>query len=162
MIVPLTDPDLLRIKRFADLRNNKGGSRRESGRHSDWQIHYAGLKLEAAMEKVTGSPIDERFLPHGDHHRPDLYIGGKSIEVKSAMYDPPIIKFNLLKHLRSDIIVIGLPREREVEIYGGISRAKFLRCFHMRDFGYGKRFCVDPSFLTQFEVILDYLLRRGK
>ncbi len=125
MIVELTFDELAKAKRLADLRNSKNGkvpNRRETRRHSDFEIDYAGILAEIAVAKILGVGIDERFLMGGDDHAPDLMFEGWTVEVKATMYDPPIIKFNHLKDFKSDLVVVGFPKGNEVKIYGGMSK----------------------------------------
>lgn len=163
MNVPLSESELERARRIADIRNSKNGqvpNYRETRQHSDWEIHYAGVRGEMAVCKVVNFPIDRHFSYNGDNGAPDAFYNGRSIEVKTPLYYPPILKFNSLTDLKADVAALcyapksGSEDEGVITIAGVVSREKFIRDHYIRDFGYGPRHCFNADEMVSFEDFL--------
>jgi hypothetical protein len=143
---------------IALLRNKKNGqvpNKRSSQRHSDLAIHHAGVKGEIVVSKLIGGSVDQRFLIGGDDGAPDLVTkSGLRVEVKAAMYDPPIIKLNNIDEFKSDVIVSCFTKGPLVKVYGYINKDRFMERYTTRNFGYGKRFILYPADLLPIQDLI--------
>ena len=162
----LTEREIELARRIADLRNAKNGSvpnYRETRKHGDWEIHFSGIRAEIAVCKIVNFPIDQHISYDGDSGSPDLYIGNYKTEVKSALYMPPILKFNRVTDFKSDIAILcycpsaGSKDESVVSIAGGVSRYKFSAEHYLNDFGQGVRACMDADKLSPLAEILEWV-----
>jgi len=154
--------------RLATERNEKPDgvpNRRIAGRHSDWELNYAGVRGEIAVAQYFGVPIDERFYAYGDGKAPDLRVGRWGVEVKTAFYSPPILKLPSVDALRSDWLVICYVRENgdryanRVDLAGAVSRKRFCLDCYRRDFGYGSTFCFDATEMLSVRELREIVSR---
>lgn len=166
----LSESELERARRIADCRNSKNNqvpNYRETRQHSDWLIHYAGVRAEMAVCKRYNFPIDEHFSFSGDDGHPDLYIGDHRIEVKGALYDPPILKLNNLTDFKSDVIILCYcpkPGDREegaIRLAGVVSRVRFQQKYYKHDFGYGERVCMNAKDMATIDAFDEWLKSDG-
>jgi hypothetical protein len=148
----LTEADMERAARVAYLRNSAKASspnHRVDPRTDDYAMHFAGVRAELAVCRLFRFPLDERYGPDGDNGKPDLYVGEYRVEVKTAFYSPPIIKLNALTDFKSDVMVACFTNRAEhreaskVEIWGCVSRQRFLKSYAVRDFGLGLRVTIE-------------------
>lgn len=148
----LTEADMERARRVAYLRNaSKANSPnyRVDPSTEDFDMHFAGVRAELAVCKMFSFPLDESFGPDGDNGRPDLYVGEMRVEVKTAFWKPPILKLNTVSEFTSDAVVMCYtPRTTDraasvIELWGCVSRRKFIECHTIRDFGQGPRAVFD-------------------
>jgi len=163
-VIMLTEAEMELARRLASLRNNpkveaKTANYRIANR-DDWRLHYDGTRAEVACGRVAGFPVDISFDFGGDNMRADIYLGELRGEVKACTYRPPIVKFNALTDFVADVVVVCYvthPEHREaanVEIWGCISRRKFLRTHEQHDFGHGVRAVVGHELLSPISVLL--------
>ena len=166
MKVFLTEHEVELAKRLADGRNLKNGqvpNAKHSRRHKDWEIHYAGTRSEIAVCKYFEFPVDQHMSYHGDSGNADLYVDSLRVEVKSAMYEPPILKLDRLTDFKSDIIIlchvykVGHKDESIVDVWGVVSRFRFQRDHYIKDFGYGPRVCMDGKDMKSVDCVKKWL-----
>jgi hypothetical protein len=147
-VVMLTEADMERAARVAYLRNTAKAhspNYRVDTKTADYDMHFAGVRAELAVCKMFSFPLDERYGPDGDNGRPDLYVGDLRVEVKAAFYRPPVLKLNTVSEFTSDAVVMCyVPRTNDraasvIEIWGCVSRLKFIAEHTIRDFGQGPR-----------------------
>jgi hypothetical protein len=165
--VLLTPGEVELARRIADIRNSKNNqvpNYKVTRSENDWIIHYVGAMGEVASCKYYDYIPDIHFSYGGDNGLPDLYIGKNkeiSAEVKTPMSYPPILYLNKLELFKTDIMILCYiqPQNNKnitiVELHGIITKSNFLKNYYMRDFGYGKRFCVDKNKLTSVKILKD-------
>lgn len=156
----LTEADMERAARVAYLRNaSKAASpnHRVDPKTDDYAMHFAGVRAELAVCRLFGFPLDERYGPDGDNGKPDLYVGNFRAEVKTAFYSPPIIKLNALTDFVSDVMIACFTHRADhreaskVEVWGCVSRQRFMKKHTVRDFGLGLRVTIED--LTPITVL---------
>jgi hypothetical protein len=152
-IVNLSKSDIENARRIATIRNSKNGrvpNYRVTKKHSDFDIHFVGAKSEIAIANLFNLKADDSFLIGGDNGEADLVIDGFRVQIKGAMYKPPILKLNHLSDFKLDIAIICFStiESNTVEVYGSITKKDFFAKHYERDFGYGVRYCIDDSQLT--------------
>tara|TARA_R110000868_G_scaffold236522_1_gene490547 strand:- start:510 stop:899 length:390 start_codon:yes stop_codon:yes gene_type:complete len=126
------------------------------------------MRGEIAVSKLFGFPIDESIALGGDDGAPDIYIGEYRAEIKSCKYSPPIIKLDTLMEFRSDLVVvcycppIGSRFESRIEVWGCVSRVRFLKMYSQQDFGHGERVVLPSEKLAPIAVLSQYFSERYK
>jgi hypothetical protein len=166
-IVMLTEGEMERARRVADIRNSKNNcvpNYREDRKTSDWDMHFLGVRGEMAVCKLFNFPLDEHFSFGGDNGSPDLYICGDMVrvQVKTAKWEPPILKLNSVDEFLCDIAILcslvdkNRRAQSVVGIWGYISRVAFQHRFKIHDFQYGPRATVTVEDLEPIgKLILD-------
>jgi hypothetical protein len=151
-----------RARRLAVLRNNPKVERGNIGgralnKATTYDAHLDGARAEVACCKYFKFPVDTSEFAGGDGHRPDLFIGELGCEVKACTYRPPILKFNNLSEFASDVAIVcvvnrtGGSSEAIVELWGCISRRKFLANYERFDFGHGVRVIARHGLLSSVD-----------
>ena len=146
--VRLSDEEVQKTKHIADLRSvpkeHCASTRRweKSGNY-----HFHGMLGEVAYAKHYNVSHDEIARPNGDDGY-DLSILGKTVDCKCVNYDPPILKLTSLKDFKCDLMALARRvDDNNIELCGFIDLPTFLQKCYSRDFGHGKRACVDESAL---------------
>ncbi|HEY1861515.1 MAG TPA: hypothetical protein VGG61_14235 [Gemmataceae bacterium] len=141
--INLTEAEVEATKRFAAWRNDPKIGRVPNYRicdEDDFKLHLVGVRSEYAVSKYCRVPFNLFIDLGGDNNAPDLWVGKRSVQVKCALYEPPILKFNSLEEFRQDLAVLTTaPAENEIKLYGWITRQGFQARYKTKDFGYGLR-----------------------
>ena len=114
---------------------------------SGGNYHYHGVLGEMAYSKHYGVPLDTSVDAMGDCGT-DLVILGRTVDVKTANYNPPILKVNSLRDIRSDLVALAYREDdRKIWLCGFSNRDTWMSHFYTEDFGHGKRVCLKHTHL---------------
>lgn len=167
MIVTLGAPDLSQIVLLADRRNwQKEGavkSKKFTDRYTEFEAHLLGAAAEYAGAKVLGVSLDESRKMNGDGGV-DCTLGGFSVDIKATMFDgdgEAELKFNSLEDFKTDVVLfvvsLSLCRHR---VAGVISKDRFRTLAKQKDYGYGVRYFVGESALSEPMKFIEYARKR--
>jgi len=152
--VILNTRELAFARHIADRRNDKAEgvrSARIATNRTDFSIHQQGAEAEIAVFKQLNWPVDISVNKHGGDDGIDGYCGNHSVQVKSSRHCPPSMIFNYAGDFRADVAIACLVRPKgHIDIYGYITRQRFMSMFVVRDYGYGTRLVVEPKHLKPF------------
>jgi len=152
--VILNTRELAFARHIADRRNDKAEgvkSARIASDRTDYSIHQQGAEAEIAVFKQLNWPVDISVNKHGGDDGIDGYCGNHSVQVKSSRHCPPSMIFNYAGDFRADVAIACLVRPKgHIDIYGYITRQRFMGMFVVRDYGYGTRLVVEPKHLKPF------------
>jgi len=153
MIVTFTAQDLKMIEKLAHGRNDpKIGvvrNRRIDQKRGDLQINFKGLLAEHAVATALGIKINKETGLYGDGGITDLVFRGKTVQVKYNFYRDGSLYFNFQSELKADIAVLVVPHsEKGLNIIGYITQDDFWKQCRPLDWGYGQRWGVPQSSLT--------------
>ena len=146
--VELTEEEVARVKGWAEAR---GGPKESWGTTMRWQkdgnYHFHGMLGEYAYAKHYNVAVDTEVTYLGDGGI-DLKVLGQTVDVKTVNYDPAILKLNSIRDFNSDMMALAL-RNTDNEIYlcGFTDLRHAIQQCYSRDFGHGKRLCLDEGHL---------------
>jgi len=125
----------------------------------DYSAHLIGLMGEAAVCQLLGVDFHVDIKKYGDDGNDLRYCGFKlQIKTISKDYgDRNILFVDCIDEVESDILVgAAIAGPASVNVYGAVTRDKFIRLMHTRDFGYGDRDCVHQSDLSPIPKMLEF------
>ena len=123
---------------------------------NDFSLNLHGVMGEYAVAKYLGAEIDTSISLKGDDKIADLRCSGKSIQVKVNMgrWSTKYLYFNSIDLFRADAAVLVIIRSAtEVELAGWIAKSEFSGMASERNFGHGKRFCVESTKLRPIKTL---------
>ena len=151
--VKLTDEDVSNAKRLAD---GRGADKEVYASTNRWTkepgvYHFHGLLGEMAYAKHYKVDIDWSINALGDGGI-DLIILGKSVNVKTTIYRPPILKINEFAEFTADLLALALRvSDDSIKLFGFTDFHDLSSKHYKKDFGHGERICLDCEDLS-FDV----------
>lgn len=149
LTVSLTEEEIGLARKLADGRS-KPKENYESTRHytDDEDEHFHGVLGEMAYAKHYGVELDDSCSVLGDNGI-DMTILGYTVDVKTVnLYDPPILKLYSLHDWKANLYALARRVENSViELCGFTNAETMCRHFVVRDFGKGKRVCLEEKWL---------------
>lgn len=122
---------------------------------SDIRVHFLGALAEIAVSRALGCDVDTRGLAGGDDGV-DLTWNGHTIQVKFNSLKYGDLRFNSLADFSADIAILVVPeKDDNLYIAGWLPRAEFEDRAQVKDFGYGKRLCVEQADLFPMKILMD-------
>jgi hypothetical protein len=116
---------------------------------TDRIANIRGLWAEIAVAYLYDTTIDETQRPGGDHGI-DLYIDGRTVQVKYNTYYYGDLYFNSLDEFVCELAFLVVPggrRDGLVYVVGWITREEFENIHTVKDYGYGDRVRVEQKHL---------------
>lgn len=117
---------------------------------SAYGSHFIGVIAELAARKIYGGKIDQRLLPEGDGHQPDLLRrkDGQALEIKAVTFNGPevMLKLNpeeVFQEMLYVLVQVSLPDI--CRILPPISGKMIAAIGKTRNFGHGDRITVTES-----------------
>jgi hypothetical protein len=118
-----------------------------------------GYMGEAAVCQLLGVDFHVEINKYGDDGSDLRYCGFKlQIKTISKDYgDRNVLYCDCIDEVESDILVgAAIAGPASVNVYGAITRDKFIRLMYTQDFGYGDRDCVHQSELSPIAKMLEF------
>ena len=136
-----------------------------------YEIHFDGLRAEAAFAQLAGQPelVDFSVQMHGDGGT-DIRLGSNAVQVKASIYDPPYLRFDIegSQTFKADVAVLTylpvLPEKPDqrwvetsgwVDVIGWITREEFTQQCAVMDFGYGPRHIVGAGVMHDVASLIE-------
>lgn len=130
---------------LASLRDKP--SFKSSSYWGDGNAHLNGILGEVAYAKHYNVPYDISVTPTGDGGA-DLCILGRTVDVKAATYNPPILKICSMGEWTADLLALAYIENMDnIWLYGFADRNTFKEHSYVRNFGWGDRLCLDHQWL---------------
>ena len=168
--IPFSEKDVAYVRHMARLRNGGPGNDGKPDKSSAFKVrnqtseenHVLGLFAEVAVSRYLDAPFDESIYFGGDGGKPDIVLKNIKIEVRATKFYPPILKFNDLVTSQANVYILcrvgPLDSLRSfVEIWGCVSKKRFLKEHTQQDFGYGSRFVMQAEQLSPMTAMKEYL-----
>lgn len=153
----------IREKATARQRNKENyqvASKRFDPNKSDLQIHLEGMRAEFATARLLGAKLHWELLVGGDQNNGDITLpDGRTVSVKFRKkkgWDFALQSKNL-QEFKEDIGILVYPHDnhfRGLDICRWITREDFVRFCEVKNYGYGDRLVVGPSFMSPIEDLV--------
>lgn len=150
--VSLSDAEIDFAKRWAHKRESPTKKKIKDKIKSRKHSHFVGLLGELAFGKWSHQDIDIRLFEVVGDGGVDFCIDGVTIDVKTASYDPPILKYNRLIEVKCDRSVLTLTTNyRDIFLCGWCNRKWFLEQHEIKNFGWGNKVVLPEKKLCSLE-----------
>ena len=173
MKINLTPVDMYKVIHYSSVvyetkkLNMRSGSVKNH-RHAlgidDYSMTLIGYMGEAAVCKLLGKDFTVDVAMWGDDGN-DLTFNDYTMQIKTSSRDfggKNILYVDDIHKVQSDILIgASIVAPAMVNLYGAMTRDKFMQFAYKHDFGYGQRDCVNEKSLSSIENMMEFFKEKA-